>query len=173
MAVTGTAVKLLSTIKNRIPSSTRRSAICPVYNCRLKCALKHLPLTLRGILNQCHLHDPRGMTRTDDTNDTLPVQRFSFLHLCQRYMLLRILNSLQINAPEVVCSGFFVRRPKRRQAFCLRGRICLVKKTNSTGSGVQRTPIFALVGRAAAIAAQGTDGGGVGEGSAVQARGSC
>jgi hypothetical protein len=32
---------------------------------------KPLPLTLLGVMNQCHLHDVREMTRQDDTTDTL------------------------------------------------------------------------------------------------------
>jgi hypothetical protein len=32
---------------------------------------KSLPLTLLGVINRCHLHDVREMTRPDDTTDTL------------------------------------------------------------------------------------------------------
>jgi hypothetical protein len=32
---------------------------------------KPLPLTLLGVINACHLHDPNGMSQPDDTTKTL------------------------------------------------------------------------------------------------------
>jgi hypothetical protein len=32
---------------------------------------KPLPLTLLGVINPCHLHDPNGMSQPDDINKTL------------------------------------------------------------------------------------------------------